>query len=146
MTTTATAKQNNVDWVRCYYDAFNRRDWEWIGAMLAPDVEWFHAARDEHFRGVHAVLASFRSLVDGSPTALIEVRSIHDAGLVVVAECGILHARKSQPPPGRSSRPIIPPPSFCEVLELRSGRCGRGATYADSVRLLMDISQSAAAA
>ena len=79
-------KQNNVDWVRCYYDAFNRRDWEWIAAMLAPEIEWFHAARDERVKGVNAVIASFRSLLDGTTSAQIDVHNVHDAGLVVVAE------------------------------------------------------------
>jgi ketosteroid isomerase-like protein len=151
-----TPKQSNTDWVRCYYDAFNRRDWEWIGAMLAPDVEWFHAARDERVRGVHAVIASFRSLIELAPSALIDVRAVHDAGLVVVAECGIRHARKSHSVPpsaaplrgtsGSARPPAIEPPSFCEVLELRGGRCARGSTYADSVRLLMDINQAASVA
>jgi ketosteroid isomerase-like protein len=151
--TVTTPKQSNTDWVRCYYDAFNRRDWEWIAAMMAPDVEWSHAGRDERVRGSHAVIASFRSLVEGTPSAQIDVRSVHDAGLVVVAECGIRHVQKriSSPPPLRgqstSSRPpAIEPASFCEVLELRGGRCVRGSTYADSVRLLMDINQAAAAA
>ncbi len=141
-------KQSNVEWVRCYYDAFNRRDWEWIAAMMAPEVEWFHAARDERVKGISAVVASFRSMLDGVTGAIIEPRAIHDAGLVVVAECGIrTAARKSLPPLSKtpSTRPApIQPPTFCEVLELRAGRCVRGTTYADSVRLLMDISQSAA--
>lgn len=149
-----TPKQSNVDWVRCYYDAFNRRDWEWIAAMLAPDVEWFHAARDERVRGTHAVIASFRSVIESAPSAQIDVRAVHDAGLVVIAECAIRHSvrdqnsRKSTPPPGRSpSRPpLVEPATFCEVLELRGGRCARGSTYADSVRLLMDITHPAAAA
>lgn len=143
------AKQTNVEWVKCYYDAFNRRDWEWIAAMLAPEVEWFHTARDERVRGINAVIASFRSLVEGNTTAQIDVRAVHDAGLIVIAECGIRHARRSVPPLSKSSsnRPPPPtPPSFCEILELRGGRCVRGSTYADSVRLLLDISQAAVAA
>jgi ketosteroid isomerase-like protein len=152
-TIVTTPKQSNTDWVRCYYDAFNRRDWEWISAMLAPDVEWLHASRDERVRGTNAVIASFRSLVEGTPSAHIEVRAVHDAGLVVIAECGIRHVQKrtSVPPPlrGTSSSNRPPPierPSFCEVLEIKAGRCSRGTTYADSVRLLMDINQAASAA
>lgn len=150
--TVTTPKQSNTEWVRCYYDAFNRRDWEWIAAMLAPDVEWFHASRDERVRGTNAVIACFRSLVEGTPSAQIEVRAIHDAGPVIIAECGIRHVQKriSSPPPlrGASSSnrpPPIEPATFCEILEVKGGRCSRGTTYADSVRLLMDINQAAAA-
>lgn len=141
-------KQSNVEWVKCYYDAFNRRDWEWIAAMMAPEVEWFHAARDERVRGIPAVVSSFRSMLEHVSGAQIEARAIHDAGLIVVAECGIRQAvRKSVPPltrSGSSRPPPVAPPSFCEILELRGGRCVRGTTYADSVRLLLDISQAAA--
>ena len=149
------AKPASTEWVHCYYDALNRRDWEWIGAMLAPDVEWFHAARDERIRGVHAVLNAFKSLFEPAPSARIDVRNVHDAGPVVTIEASIRHAaadsaRKSSPPgrsttPSRASRAITPP-SFCEVMELSGGRCVRGATYADSVRLLLDISTGVAAA
>lgn len=147
-----TTKQSNVEWVRCYYDAINRRDWEWIAAMLAPEVEWFHAARDERIKGVHGVITAFRSLIEPAPTALVDVRNVHDAGLVVVVECSIRHSapraeRKSVPPSQRGgSGRAVTPPSFCEVLELSQGRCIRGATYADSVRLLMDVSTPVAAA
>lgn len=147
-------KQNNVDWVRCYYDAFNRRDWEWIAAMLAPEIEWFHAARDERVKGVNAVIASFRSLLDGTTSAQLDVHNVHDAGLVVIAECGIRHAvsssqRKSVPPLSKPAAPRpapIQPASFCEVMVLAGGRCVRGSTYADSVRLLLDINQAAVVA
>jgi ketosteroid isomerase-like protein len=151
-----TPKQSNLDWLRCYYDAFNRRDWEWIGAMLAPDVEWVHASRDERVRGAQAVISSFRSLIEAAPTAVIDVRSVHDAGMVIIAECGIRHvkpatgnapARPASRPSDRPSRPpAVLPATFCEVLQLSGGRCVRGSTYADSVRLLMDISESARAA
>ena len=95
-------KQSTVEWVRCYYDAFNRRDWEWIAAMLAPDVEWFLAARAARMRGIPAVVAGFRSLLVGVPGAQIEARAVHDAGLIVIAECGIRHnVRKSVPPLSR---------------------------------------------
>ncbi len=150
-----TTKPGTVEWVHCYYDALNRRDWEWISAMLAPDVEWFHAARDERLRGMHSVMNAFRGLFDPAPTARVEVRNVHTAGPVLTIEAAIRHAasegdRKSSPPsrsvtPGRASR-IVAPPSFCEVMQLEGGRCVRGATYADSVRLLMDISSGVAAA
>jgi ketosteroid isomerase-like protein len=140
-----SAKQSNVDWVKCYYDAFNRRDWEWVGAMLTPDVEWFYAARDERVKGVSAVLASFRSLLEAAPTAFVDLKSAHDAGGVVIAECGIRHASSAIVASKPGARAVTPA-TFCEVMELRGGRCARGTSYADSVRLMMDISVPSAAA
>jgi ketosteroid isomerase-like protein len=126
---------SSMDWARCYYDAWNRRDWEWIGAMLAADVEWSNSARDERVKGASAVIASFRSTIEGFPTAMIDLRSTHIAGAVIVAECGI---RTGAAPANVRSA------TFCEVLEIKNGRCIRGTTYADSVRLLMDMSHTAA--
>ncbi len=140
-----TAKQSNLDWVKCYYDAFNRRDWEWVGAMLTPDVEWIYAARDERVKGVSAVLASFRSLLEAAPTAFLDLKQAHDAGGVVIAECGIRHASSSLSN-ARGAARTVTPASFCEVMELRNGRCAKGTSYADSVRLMMDISVPSVAA
>ncbi len=130
-------QQTGSDWTRIYYDAWNRRDWEWIGAMLSSDVEWQSSARDERIKGVNAVLASFRSVVEGYPTALIDLRTVHSAGTTIIAECGIRSGRESSG---------VRTATFCEIMELKNGRCVRGTTYADSVRLLMDMSQTAAAA
>ena len=105
--------------------------------MLAPDVEWTNAARDERIKGASAVLASFRGVIEGFPSAMIELRSVHVAGNVIVAECAI---RTGQEPAAARSA------AFCEIVELKSGRCMRGSTYADSVRLLMDMSEKPAAA
>lgn len=118
----------------------NRRDWEWIAAMLSPEIEWLHVGRDERVRGVQPVLASFRGLFDENPSATVEVHAIHDAGLVVIAECGI---RQATAPKTKGAVQI---PSFCEVMCLSQGRCARGSTYSDSVRMLMAINHSQVAA
>jgi ketosteroid isomerase-like protein len=133
--------RNNSEWVRCYYDAWNRRDWEWVAAMLSPRVEWFSAARGEHVRGVDDVVAMLRSVADAFPTAFIRVRSVHDAGDSIVAECGFVQAL----PSGKASMQVQEA-TFCEVIELDKGRCVRGSTYADTLRLLLDMSVTAAAA
>ena len=130
-------QQSGPDFTNVYYEAWNRRDWEWIGAMLASDVEWLNAARDERIKGVNAVLSSFKSVVEGFPAARIELRAVHTAGTVIIAECAISSGRETGG---------LRTATFCEILELKNGRCVRGTTYADSVRLLMDISANAAAA
>lgn len=138
------AKQEaGSDFARIYYDAWNRRDWEWIGAMLSSDVEWNNTARDERIKGVTAVLSSFRSVVEGFPSAIIDIRAVHNcsgreqAGSTIIVECGIRVGRETT---------SVRTATFCEVLEIKNGRCVRGTTYADSVRLLMDMSTSSVAA
>lgn len=131
-------KQPPHEWARCYYEAWNRRDWEWIAAMLADRVEWTHTARQEVVRGPNAVIASFRSAIDGFPTAMIEVRKIHSAGENLIVECAIVHAS--------ANKGTDRAPSFCEVFQIAHGRCIRGTTYSDSVRFLLDMSHAPAAA
>lgn len=128
-----TASDAQFEWVRCFYDAYNRRDWEWIGAMLSKDVHWFSGARGEYVRGVDAVVSLFRSTLEGFPDAQIEVRALHQAGDFVICECGLRigNARRSD----TNSRQG----TFCEVMNLRGGRCVQGSTYADSLRLLMEL-------
>ena len=135
--------RDNAEWVRCYYDAWNRRDWEWIAAMLSPKTEWFNASRGEHVRGVDDVVAMLRSVADAFPTAFIQVRSVHDAGDSIVAECGFVHSARLASKP--ASPLAVQEATFCEVIQLDKGRCVRGSTYADTLRLLLDMSMSAAA-
>jgi len=136
--------RNNAEWVRCYYDAWNRRDWEWVAAMMAPKVEWVNAARGEHVRGVDDVLAMLRGAADAFPHAFVRVRHVHDAGDSIVTEAGFVQEARmlGKAAPEMSVRDA----TFCEVLELEKGRCLRGSTYADTLRILMDMRLTAVAA
>lgn len=135
--------RNNAEWTRCYYDAWNRRDWEWVAAMLAPKVEWFNAARGEHVRGVDDVVAMLRSVAEAFPSALVRVRNVHDAGESVVVECGFVQEAGKLVKAAPSMQ--VQEATICEVIQLEKGRCIRGSTYADTLRLLLDMSLSAAA-
>lgn len=132
-----------IEWVRCFYDAYNRRDWEWIGAMLSKDVQWYSAARGEYVRGLDAVVSLFRSTLEGYPDAKIEVRALHQAGEIVVCECGLSTGGSGS---SRKSDTASRQGTFCEVMHLRGGRCVQGSTYADSLRLLMDLNTAERAA
>lgn len=135
--------RNNSEWVRCFYDAWNRRDWEWVAAMLSPKVEWFNAARGEHVRGVDDVVAMLRSLADAFPSAYVRVRNVHDAGGTIVAECGFVQEARLV---GKSTPAMsVQEATFCEVFEVDKGRATRGSTYADTLRILLDMSIAAAA-
>jgi len=129
--------RNNAEWVRCYYDAWNRRDWEWVAAMMAPGVQWFNAARGEHVRGVDDVVAMLRGAADAFPQAFIRVRHVHDAGESIVSEAGFVQEARmlGKGAPAMTVREA----TFCEVIELDKGRCARGSTYADTLRILMDM-------
>ena len=119
----------NAEIVRKFYDAYNRRDWDVVAGMLAPSVEWFHAARAELVSGVDGVISLFKSSAEAFPDAKVEVRAIHEAGEFVIAECaftrpGMLGSKQA---------------SFCEVGRIQNGKCVRGSTYADTLQILLEL-------
>src|SRR5262249_17902059 len=127
----ASLPQANGYTVRRFYDAFNRRDWNVIADLLDANVEWFHIGRDETVRGAEAVLALIRSNVDVFPDARIEVQALHEAGEFVITECALAK--------GGGRLKALRKAAFCEITQFRGGRCVRGTTYADTMRLLLEL-------
>lgn len=125
----------NAEIVRKFYDAYNRRDWEAVATMLAPSVEWNNAARAELVSGVDGVISLLRSSADAFPDAKIEIRAIHEAGEFVITECAFT----------RASAPSSKQATFCEVGQIKNGRCVRGSTYADTLQILLELDCRSAA-
>jgi ketosteroid isomerase-like protein len=125
----------NVEKVRRFYDAYNRRDWDAVAGMLAPSVEWFHAARAELVSGVDGVIALLRSSADAFPDARVEVRAIHEAGDFVITECAFTR------PAAAASQQA----TFCEIERFENGKCIRGSTYADTLQILLELECRSAA-
>ena len=117
----------NRENVKRFYDAYNRRDWAALEAMMDPDVEWFHAGRAELVRGSAAVLALFQSNAETFPDAQVDVNRVHCAGDYVIAECSLRKVGTR----GAPTRAV-----FCDVERFVNGRCIRGSTYADTFRML----------
>jgi len=133
-------KSATAEWVRCYYAAYNRRDWEWLGAMMAKDGEWFNAARGERVRGVNAVVSLFQSSLESFPEASMHMVNLYEAGEVAICECTLSPGHDKPGPRG-----AVRQPTFCEVIQISNGRCLKGSTYSDTLRLLMQLSTQEAA-
>ena len=127
--------RSNVEVVRKFYEAYNRRDWDVVASLLAPSVQWFHAARAELVSGADGVIALFRSSADAFPEARVEVRAMHEAGDHVITECAFT----------RRSAVASAQATFCEVGQLRDGRFVRGNTYADTLQILLELECRSAA-
>jgi ketosteroid isomerase-like protein len=123
--------EGNAEAVRRFYEAYNRRDWDALKALLDPDVEWFHTARDEHVRGVDAVVALTKTTADAFPDARVQLLAVHAAGEFVIAECVLAR--------GGGRLKALHKASFCEISQYRDGRCIRGSTYADTLRVLLEL-------
>lgn len=116
----------NADTVKSFYDAYNRRDWAALSAMMSPGVEWFHAPRGELMRGSEAVIALFKSTAETFPNARVQVKKLHEAGDFVITECSF----------ARPHADGVEQAVFCEIEQFIDGKCVRGSTYADTFRML----------
>ncbi|AKT38282.1 nuclear transport factor 2 family protein [Chondromyces crocatus] len=120
----------NAEITRNFYNAYNRRDWEALSALLSPAVEWFHAARGELIRGREAVTALLRSSAEAFPGAQVELTSVHEAGATVVSEWIYV---------GETEKTAAPTAMACDVKQLRQGKLIRGATYGDTLQMLLEL-------
>ena len=120
----------NADIVRSFYEAWNRRAFGELGALLSPAVEWLDVGRAEVLRGREAALGMLASLGDSFPRARVELCALHAAGDVVVAE--VMYSRTEG---GRWPHR----PTACDVLELRGGVVVRARCYSDVVRTALDL-------
>lgn len=125
----------NAEITRSFYEAFNRRDWEALAAHLAAGVEWFHASRGELIRGREAVTALLRSSVEAFPEARVSVNAIHESGATVVTEWIYVSPRVQV-----STKQSM----ACDIKQLRQGKLIRGATYGDTLQMLLGLEASTA--
>jgi len=122
----------NTEITRDFYEAYNRRDWEALAGLLAPSVEWFHAGRGERIHGVEAVTALLRSSAEAFPEARVALNAVHETDATVTTEWSYVGARRQAQGATRSAL-------ACDVKELRDGKLVRGATYGDTLQMLLDL-------
>jgi ketosteroid isomerase-like protein len=120
----------NAEITRNFYEAYNLRDWDALAALMSPRIEWFHAARGELIRGVEAVTALFRSSAEAFPEAHVSVSAVHESAETVIAEWSYISAR---------SRSRLRKALACDVTQIRDGKVVRGATYGDTLQMLLEM-------
>lgn len=120
----------NAEITRSFYEAFNRRDWEALAAHLAPGVEWFHASRGELICGREAVTALLRGSAEAFPEARVSVNAVHESGATVVTEWIYVSPRIQV-----STKQSM----ACDIKQLRQGKLIRGATYGDTLQMLLGL-------
>ncbi|EYF06048.1 nuclear transport factor 2 family protein [Chondromyces apiculatus] len=121
----------NAEIIRVFYDAYNRRDWEALAAHLSPSVEWFHASRGERICGREAVTALLQSSAEAFPHAQIHVTGLHETGSTVASEWIYVVSGGKHPPSTHAMA--------CDIKQLRHGKLVRGATYGDTLQMLLDL-------
>jgi ketosteroid isomerase-like protein len=107
---------------RAFFDAYNRRDWDALSALLAPAVSWFNAARRELIQGPDAVLP---------PPQLRRSLSRRRIGLHRPRDRRPVRRRVSYVTAGGKKSKRL---TVCDVIELSEGRISRGTTYGDTSR------------
>src|SRR3954453_18618391 len=78
--------QETIDWVRRAYDAFARRDWDRIGELLDPDIDFRTAVEAASGRaGVEAWIRQADGLLEDCTIEIEEVVEAGEDRVVVMA-------------------------------------------------------------
>ena len=122
----------NVEIVRRWIEAYNRRDMEtWCG-LIDPEIE-YHDAPGLPGGGVHRGREAFRrhveSYIEAWSESRIEIEEIRPVGDRVVARIRYVGV-------GRATGIQVETPGSGAVYELREGRCLRVRQFADHAEAL----------
>jgi steroid delta-isomerase-like uncharacterized protein len=135
-----TKMSKGTDFVRNWFEAFNRGDLEAMVAMCHPDVELSNS--DGSYRGHDGVRAAFKPILDSGSEWDTRVNNVIDAGDTVVAEF-VLRGRHTKPLV--TSAATIPPtnkmidlPSI-GIYELRDGKLAASRGAFDRMTLLVQL-------
>jgi ketosteroid isomerase-like protein len=124
--------QENVELVRVAYAAFNRRDFDAIGEVLHPDLEWhpyLGAVEGSIYRGRNAVLEMWSDLDDSfGGTLRVELLEVIDCGEQVVA---VIEGRGTGSGSGADVRQ-----RWAQVATIRDGAVFRVRAYPDRASAL----------
>jgi steroid delta-isomerase-like uncharacterized protein len=125
----------NADLIRSIYDAFNRRDFDYIRECTAPDAVLTDVGTGERFEGRDGGYRYNTMWADAFPDGRITLDRIIEAGDVVVTE---YTGQGTHTGPMVTSAGTIPPTGrsvtlhFCDVYVIKDGKVQNENTYGDS--------------
>lgn len=119
----------NTDIVNRAYDSFNRKDFDALAAMMAPDCSWNVAGPADipwagHYEGPDQVKDYARKLTDAVDFSAFEPRSFVEQGDTVVV-CGSESAKVTST--GKEYTSL-----FAHVFTIRAGRIAFFQEYGDT--------------
>jgi steroid delta-isomerase-like uncharacterized protein len=128
---------NPSDMQREMLEAWNSRDFDKMRSMAPPQYTYMGADGKEYV-GPDAGIEIARMYAAAFPDGRIEVRRIHTAGDVSIAECVARGTHKGElmgvAPTGKPVEILL-----CNVMEVRGGKIYREREYMDMLALLSQI-------
>lgn len=137
-----TGQESNAALVREVHAAWNKRDFERIIALTAPEFEWVMMPSGQKFRGTDGMRQYAQGWATAFPDGRIEDTNViaGDNGAVVEftgrgTHTGPLMAPTGEIPP--SGRRLDMP--FCEIYRIKNGKIVGGAIYFDMATMLQQL-------
>ena len=127
----------NEQIAREYFEAWNRRDFDRIEALVADDAELVDFDGTT-YHGPSGARANGELYATAFPDGKIEIKSIVAAGQTAVAEL-VGHGTNDGPfgdVPATHREAKLP---FCDVLTIRDGKIVRDRAYGDSATMLKQL-------
>ena len=138
---------DNANFVRSLLEAWNRRDFDYIGERAADDSVITDAGSGETWRGIEGARQYNTMWADAFPDGKITVDRILEAGGTVVVE---YTGRGTHTAPLVTSRGTIPATGrsvtlhFCDIYDIKDGKIQKQHTYGDSGALMAQLGLTAA--
>lgn len=137
---------DNADFVRSLLEAWNRRDFDYIGERTAEESVITDAGSGETWRGTEGVRQYNTMWADAFPDGKITIDRMVESGDAVVVE---YTGRGTHTAPLVTSRGTIPATGrsatlhFCDVYDIKDGRVQKQNTYGDSGALMVQLGLTA---
>jgi predicted ester cyclase len=136
------AEMGALEVARLIYESVRMREFDRAADQVAEDAILLNVASGDMFRGRNGFLEYFRSWNSAVPDLRIQLLDVVGVGERAVAEYELsgTHTGSLVTPQGH-----IPPTAmevqvrFCDVLEIRDGRCVQLRSYFDSATLLRQL-------
>ena len=118
--------RENIELVREFNDAIERRDWEAVAKRVHPDVVWRHnigvgTPEEGEYKGRESVIALFERIIEPWEHFRPVAHDVRDVGGGVLVISGEMHVKHKA-----SATEIVTP--YEQRVELQSGLLARGET------------------
>jgi steroid delta-isomerase-like uncharacterized protein len=129
---------SSIEVHRAAHEAFNRRDWDAMRALNAPDMVFIDHARGLTIHGIDEFLAWIQEWPTGMSDAKVEEARYLDAGTHSVCQFqgrGVNDGPMG--PANATGRPVDV--AFCEIVRVDGGRLAGGDIYYDAMTLMSQL-------
>ena len=123
---------------RVSHDAFNRRDWEGMRSLVAPDVVYTDHPRGLTLEGFDDFIGWLQEWTAGMSDALVDEPEYLEAGTHSVCRFQGRGTNDGPMGPAQATGRQLDL-AFCEILRIEDGRMSRGDIYYDAMTMMVQF-------